>query len=111
MRRGLAPNDALCYESAMFVDGFVDKQQVAKERSKARELRSSQWWKQKLAQGVCHYCEQKFSAGELTMDHVIPLARGGRSTKGNSVVCCKECNSKKKYYTPVDLLLMGTEPK
>ena len=96
---------------SMFVDGFVDKQQVAKERSKARELRQSQWWKQKLALGVCHYCEQKFSASELTMDHVIPLARGGRSTKGNSVVCCKECNSKKKYYTPVDLLLMEAEPK
>lgn len=95
----------------MFVDGFVDKKQVAKERSKARELRQSQWWKQKVALGVCHYCEQKFSPKDLTMDHVVPLARGGKSTKGNSVPSCKECNSKKKYYTPVDLLLMDGELK
>jgi 5-methylcytosine-specific restriction enzyme A len=96
---------------SMFIDGFVDKKQVAKERHKARELRQSQWWKQKLAQGICHYCEQKFSVQELTMDHVIPLSRGGRSTKGNAVVCCKECNSKKKYYTPVDLHFMDLEPR
>lgn len=96
---------------AMFVDGFVDKKQVASERLKARGLRQSQWWKQKVAQGVCHYCEQKFAPQELTMDHVVPLARGGRSTKGNSVPCCKECNSKKKYYTPVDMFFMDLEPK
>lgn len=95
----------------MFVDGFVDKKQVTKERHKARELRQSQWWKQKLAQGVCYYCEQKFASEQLTMDHVVPLSRGGRSTKGNSVVCCKECNSKKKYYTPVDLHFMDLEPR
>ena len=97
--------------SSMFVDGFVDKKQVVKERHKARELRQSQWWKQKIAQGVCYYCEQTFSPEQLTMDHVVPLSRGGRSTKGNSVVCCKECNSKKKYYTPVDLHFMDLEPR
>jgi len=30
------------------------------------------------------------------MDHVVPLARGGRSTKANCVPCCKECNTRKK---------------
>jgi 5-methylcytosine-specific restriction endonuclease McrA len=43
------------------------------------------------------------------MDHVVPLARGGRSTKGNSVVCCKDCNNKKKYFTPVDLFFKKQE--
>jgi 5-methylcytosine-specific restriction endonuclease McrA len=31
------------------------------------------------------------------MDHVVPLALGGRSNKGNLVPACKECNTKKKY--------------
>ena len=31
------------------------------------------------------------------MDHVVPLVRGGRSTKGNVVPACKECNTTKKY--------------
>lgn len=34
------------------------------------------------------------------MDHVIPLSRGGRSTKANLVPCCKECNAAKKADLP-----------
>jgi 5-methylcytosine-specific restriction enzyme A len=93
----------------MFVDGFVDKKQIAKEKLKAKELRKTQWWKMKIAEGLCHYCSQKFAPTALTMDHVVPLSRGGRSTKGNTVPSCKDCNSKKKYYTPVDLILMDTK--
>jgi 5-methylcytosine-specific restriction endonuclease McrA len=37
------------------------------------------------------------------MDHVIPLARGGRSTKGNLVPCCKACNTRKKAELPQEL--------
>ena len=29
------------------------------------------------------------------MDHVVPLARGGKSTKGNTVPACIEYNHKK----------------
>ena len=36
------------------------------------------------------------------MDHVIPLARGGRSVKENLVACCKDCNNKKKYFIPAE---------
>ena len=31
------------------------------------------------------------------MDHLVPIIRGGKSTKGNLVPACKECNNKKKY--------------
>jgi 5-methylcytosine-specific restriction endonuclease McrA len=30
------------------------------------------------------------------MDHIVPISRGGRTTKGNVVPCCKECNNAKK---------------
>jgi len=30
------------------------------------------------------------------MDHLVPLSRGGRSTKGNVVPACKRCNTGKK---------------
>jgi 5-methylcytosine-specific restriction protein A len=36
------------------------------------------------------------------MDHVVPLARGGRSTKGNLVPACKDCNNKKKNLLPME---------
>lgn len=83
----------------------VDPAHIKKERNAAKELRRSSWWKQKLAEGLCHYCEKKHPKEELTMDHIVALARGGRSNKGNIVVSCKDCNTKKKTKTPAEILL------
>ena len=88
-----------------FIPFEKDKQLIAKEKLKAKALRKSQWWKNKTAAGICHYCKNKFPPEELTMDHIVPLSRGGRSTKNNIVACCKACNNKKKYFTPVDIIL------
>ncbi|KAF0182330.1 MAG: HNH endonuclease family protein [Nitrospirae bacterium] len=75
---------------------------VKRGRQKARELRQSAWWKQKLARGVCYYCNAKTHPSELTMDHIVPLIRGGTSAKNNIVTACKECNNKKKYLLPLE---------
>jgi 5-methylcytosine-specific restriction endonuclease McrA len=75
----------------------VSAEQIRREKAKARELRRSAWWKQRIAKGRCHYCGKEVSPRELTMDHVVPLVRGGRSTKGNLVPACKECNNAKKH--------------
>ena len=75
------------------------------EREKARTLRKSRWWQQKLADGVCHYCSETFEKRLLTMDHIVPVGRGGKSVKGNVVVCCKACNTEKAAKTPVEMLL------
>ena len=83
----------------------VDSQHVQRERDKARELRGSSWWKQQIGRGICYHCEKKFSRENLTMDHLIPLSRGGRSTKKNIVVSCKPCNSLKKNLTVAELRL------
>ncbi len=77
-------------------------EEVARERAKARELRASQWWKNQLAKGVCHYCGKHFPPSELTMDHVIPVARGGKSERGNVVPACRACNQGKRCLTPAD---------
>ena len=39
------------------------------------------------------------------MDHVVAVARGGTSTKGNVVPACRKCNQEKKLATPVELAL------
>ena len=78
------------------------QEDLRKEREKARELRRSQWWKNRIAEGRCYYCGMEVPAKELTLDHVVPLVRGGRSTKGNCVAACKECNSKKQHLLPIE---------
>jgi 5-methylcytosine-specific restriction enzyme A len=75
---------------------------IRREKEKARALRKSQWWQRKLAKGECHYCRRKVAPADLTMDHLVPLVRGGQSTRGNVVPACKACNSRKKYLLPTE---------
>ncbi len=81
---------------------FIEEADLKRERRKARELRNSQWWKRKCARGLCFYCQRRVPARELTMDHIVPIARGGRSTKGNLVPACKDCNNQKKQLLPME---------
>lgn len=76
--------------------------EIRREKEKARHLRQSAWWTRKISEGVCHYCRRRVGSANLTMDHVIPLSRGGKSRKGNLVPACKECNNKKTYLVPVE---------
>ena len=80
----------------------VREGEIQKEKEKARAMRQSRWWQQRLARGTCYYCGGRFSPSQLTMDHVVPLIRGGKTTRGNVVTACKECNSKKKYLLPME---------
>ena len=80
----------------------LDDDHIRRERRKAREMRASQWWKRRCARGVCHYCGRPTPPGALTMDHIVPISRGGRTTKGNVVPCCKECNNRKKQLLPME---------
>jgi 5-methylcytosine-specific restriction endonuclease McrA len=75
---------------------------LSKERAAARALRATSWWKRKRASGRCYYCSEKVPPRELTMDHLVPLVRGGTSTRHNIVTACKNCNSKKKYLLPIE---------
>ncbi len=43
----------------------------------------------------CQYCGHHFGSEELTFDHVIPRSRGGRTTWGNVVTACQDCNLRK----------------
>jgi|TARA_B100001971_G_C17896725_1_gene385873 5-methylcytosine-specific restriction endonuclease McrA len=80
----------------------ASEEHMARERNKARELRRSQWWKNRTGQGKCHYCERRFHPRELTMDHVVPLVRGGFTARSNVVPCCGECNTNKKDLIPFE---------
>ena len=83
-------------------DFDIDETTIKRERHKARQLRDSQWWKRRVAKGVCGYCGQSVLSKDLTMDHIVPLARGGKSSKGNVVPACKTCNNAKKNLLPME---------
>ena len=85
-----------------FDSDMVSDEDIRREKEKARRLRHTHWWSNRIEKGICHYCHRQVGRENLTMDHVVPLARGGKSKKGNIVPACKECNSKKKYLLPIE---------
>ena len=48
----------------------------------------------------CQYCGDSLASSELTFDHVIPVAQGGRKDWENIVTCCITCNRRKGGRTP-----------
>ncbi len=49
---------------------------------------------------VCQYCIKKFVKTKLTIDHVIPKSKGGKTCWENCTTSCEDCNYKKKNRTP-----------
>jgi 5-methylcytosine-specific restriction endonuclease McrA len=48
----------------------------------------------------CQYCGEKKPTEELTYDHVIPRAQGGKTSWTNIVTACQKCNGFKANRTP-----------
>lgn len=44
---------------------------------------------------TCQYCYQEFTSRDLTLDHVVPVSKGGRKSWQNVVAACRRCNQKK----------------
>jgi 5-methylcytosine-specific restriction endonuclease McrA len=50
----------------------------------------------------CQYCGQKVSKNAVTIDHVVPRSRGGKTDFNNCVVSCTRCNGIKANKTPLE---------
>ena len=48
----------------------------------------------------CQYCAVKLPPKKLTLDHILPISRGGRNSWENVVTACQKCNGKKGSYLP-----------
>ncbi|MBX9703343.1 MAG: HNH endonuclease [Silvanigrellaceae bacterium] len=83
---------------------FVDDAHIKREKAKVKLAKKSRWWQQKCSSGMCYYCKNKFPHKEFTMDHIVPLSRGGTTTPGNVVPACRPCNQTKGVDTPLDLV-------
>jgi 5-methylcytosine-specific restriction endonuclease McrA len=44
---------------------------------------------------TCQYCNNKFTTEELTIDHVLPRAKNGKTSWTNCTTACRPCNTKK----------------
>ena len=60
----------------------------------------------------CQYCGRKFRSTDLSIDHVVPRSRGGRTEWTNVVCACMTCNVRKGGRTPREAHMhLVREPK
>jgi 5-methylcytosine-specific restriction endonuclease McrA len=63
----------------------------------------------------CQYCDVQFPTEELTYDHVVPAAQGGKRSWTNIATACVPCNRRKDARTPAEagmpLRRLPTKPK
>lgn len=52
------------------------------------------------AQAECFYCKIESQGKEMTVDHIVPLTKGGGHDISNLVVCCESCNHSKNDKPP-----------
>jgi len=50
----------------------------------------------------CQYCGRKFKTADLSIDHIVPRSRGGRTEWTNVVCACLTCNVRKGGRTPAE---------
>jgi 5-methylcytosine-specific restriction endonuclease McrA len=78
LSRALTRAKVTCGERQAPRNGRTDKQALA-NRDGAR----------------CHYCGTRRKLRGLTVDHVVPLTRGGSNARANKVLACRPCNAVK----------------
>lgn len=49
---------------------------------------------------VCAYCGGHFIEADLTVEHIVPVSRGGQHVWTNVVTACRSCNTRKGNRTP-----------
>ena len=87
-----SPSVTLTVPSVIIVRDFV------KRRFNTNFSRSNVYLRDNY---MCQYCKQMFSNKELTLDHVIPRSKGGKTTWTNIVSACKQCNNQKGSHTHI----------
>ena len=59
---------------------------------------------------TCQYCGSRPGTSELSIDHVLPRSRGGKSSWMNCVLACMDCNRRKANRLPEEAGLKLSRP-
>jgi 5-methylcytosine-specific restriction endonuclease McrA len=57
----------------------------------------------------CPYCTRRLTLAQMSLDHVVPIARGGDSSTKNLAICHKVCNTRKGVMNATEFLVVRRE--
>lgn len=65
---------------------------IGKYKARKKDKRTNTW--------KCAYCGKViYNKADVTVDHITPKSRGGKTTDDNLTICCKSCNTLKSSKT------------
>ena len=100
-RQVRSPSKSFCIPS------IVRLKQYVRPRNQGKILRFSRYHVFLRDEYRCQYCKRIFVTKQLTLDHVVPVMRGGRKTWSNIVTSCVPCNQRKGARTPQEAGFSG----
>ena len=87
-----------CRSNQRYLNGEYDIERLRKHKLRGSNVTLSvPQMQEMLSEGHCTYCGQDFTASELTLDHIFPIAsRFNETDLGNVVPACRSCNAVKQ---------------
>lgn len=97
VRAGKKTCSRTCETEMVFKQMTLDRHRSRATTSDSCNVTVAQWMK--ILRDFGHRCAYCNKAGKMTIDHVMPLSRGGRHSISNLVPACKACNKNKANLT------------
>lgn len=99
--RSRADREKHSAKAAAWAKANPEKVKLIRQRRKARLLdacspgvRPEEW--QAICESYDYRCAYCFTEAKLTVDHIVPISKGGKDEPGNVVPACKSCNCSKQ---------------
>ena len=87
---------------------YNHKRRLLRGQTPIDEFASPEYVKKLRAeQTTCAYCCKPLDFKRRHIDHVIPIAKGGKHIEDNLVICCQSCNSSKGAKGLIQWLMAG----
>lgn len=62
-------------------------------------------------EATCQYCSTQLHRTQITLDHVIPISKGGKTNWENIVIACAPCNTRKGNKTVMNPKIKPYQPE
>lgn len=86
----------------------IKKSFIFSQRARSRPLHRKEFFDKQ--QGICHYCKKVTVYDKWTLDHLIPVSRGGANALSNKIGCCQKCNQLKGCLTEPEFFNLNLSP-
>lgn len=94
------------HEITDWISGRTPREALKRDRPKRSKDPSQRLIQKRFVEqrGICHYCKKETPRHRWSLDHKVPICRGGTGRRDNLIGACKTCNNAKGNLTEEEFL-------